>query len=213
MPQNKTCVFTAHAGALNTEPNTLPSVQAGLAAPRVANIEVDLRFAPNGEPALHHNAIAEGEVYCTLEACFAAMRGTGRGINLDLKDPTGNLTRVKELVDAYELGESAFFTGIGANSVHFVKDLGIPYYLNCTPRLFSSNINTGIIAQAKQLGAVGLNFQYLLCSKKLVQAAHAAGLLVSVWTVGSHSAAKRLLAFGVDNITSRSANVLALAKK
>jgi len=185
--------ITAHAGALNTTPNTLPSVQAALES-GVDILEVDVRFLPDGTPALGHDGA--GPHSPTLEAVFEFMQGYPAHINLDMKE-TMHVIRVAELVAQYGLQGRAFLTGIGKKDIPTVQDCGLPYYLNSPD-----------IAAAKALGALGPNIYYGQCTKKLVRAARAQDLLVSVWTVDSLAAMRRMLRLGVDNITTRRPDAL-----
>jgi len=186
--------ITAHAGALGTAPNTLPCVQAALAFPGADILEVDVRFLPDGTPALGHDRV--GSDSPTLEAVFELMRSGQTRVNLDMKE-TSHMLQAEQLVVQYGLQVRAFLTGIEAKDVPAVWGCGIPYYLNAANA-----------AAALELGALGINISYRQCTKKLVRAAHASGLLVSVWTVDRRSAMKKMLRLGVDNITTRRPDVL-----
>ena len=185
--------ITAHAGALNTRPNTLDSVRAALSG-GADILEVDVRFLPDGTPALGHNHV--GPNSARLEDVFALMRDSSIQINLDMKE-TAHVPRMVELVVQYGLQGRAFMTGLSAQACEALRDCGLPYYLNgASP------------AAAKALGALGVNIHYGKCSRKLVRGAHEAGLLVSAWTVDSPRAMRRMLRRGADNITTRRPDVL-----
>jgi len=185
--------ITAHTGALRTKPNSLQSVKAALACG--ADIfEVDVRFTPDGTPALGHDKA--GARSPTLEAVFELMQGHTTRINLDMKETSG-VARMAELVAQYGLQGRAFMTGIAEKNVPAVRDCGLPYYLNSSD-----------LAAAVELGALGPNIYHMTCSEKLVRLAHEKGLVVSVWTVDRRSAMQSMLRLGVDNITSRKPDVL-----
>jgi len=181
--------ITAHAGALNTQANTLDSVRAGLAFVGAGNIEVDVRFRPDGTPALGHNA-ADAHAP-DLASVFEMMRDFEGSINLDMKERT-NLPGMIELLDTYGLRSRAFMTGLLREGCGQARGCGLPYWLNGRS-----------VKAAKKLGAVGINIFYKTCSARLVKKAHALGLAVSVWTVDSPKAMRKMLRLGVDNITSR----------
>jgi len=184
---------TAHAGALNTKPNTLDSVRAALSCG--ADIfEVDVRFLPDGTPALGHNKV--GGESARLEDVFALMQGCAIHINLDMKE-TAHVPRVAELVAQYGLQGRAFMTGLSGPACAALRGCGLPYYLNGAAP-----------AAAKELGALGVNINYRQCSKKLVRSARALGLLVSVWTADKPKTMRRMLRREVDNITTRRPDVL-----
>ncbi|MDR0530483.1 MAG: glycerophosphodiester phosphodiesterase [Oscillospiraceae bacterium] len=193
--------ITAHAGALQTRPNTLESVKICLAAPGVRHVEVDVRFLPDGTPVLGHEKA--GTV--PLADCLALVAPTGKGLNLDMKE-TANVPAVVALLRAYGMEKTGFFTGIAPSAAAAVRDCGVRYYLNCSPKKSGADA-LALVELAKELGAVGLNVCYRRCPAKLVAAAHKAGLPVSVWTVDKPRAMRRMLALSVDNITTRRPDV------
>jgi len=185
--------ITAHAGALNTKPNTLDSVRAALSC-GAGILEVDVRFLPVGTPVLGHTRV--GPESARLEDVFALMQSCAIHINLDMKE-TSHVPRVAELVAQYGLQGRAFMTGLSRSACAALRDCGLPYYLNgASP------------AAAKELGALGVNVNYRQCTKKLVRDARAQGLLVSVWTADKPATMRRMLRRGVDNITTRHPDVL-----
>ena len=185
--------ITAHAGALNTEDNTIDSVRAALACG--ADIfEVDVRFLADGAPALGHNHVGPGSA--RLEDVFALMQGCAAHINLDMKE-TAHVPRMAELVAQYGLQGRAFMTGLFKADCAALRDCGLPYYLNGADP-----------AAARDLGTLGVNINYRQCTRRLVRVAHELGLLVSVWTVNSPRTMRKLLRRGVDNITTRRPDLL-----
>ena len=191
--------ITAHAGALNTQPNSLESIRVGLECGADA-IEVDVRFLPGDTPALGHDRM-DGGTAALLEDCFALLQGCGVSINLDMKETSG-AAGLAGLAKTYGLEERAYMTGITASDVPAVRDCGLPYYLNCWPSPLGWDAGR-LAAQAKALGAVGLNINYRTCGARLMRKAREQGLLVSVWTVGSARMMRKMLRLGVDNITTR----------
>jgi len=185
--------ITAHTGALNTKPNTLDSVRAALSSG--ADIfEVDVRFLPDGTPALGHNKVDAGSA--RLEEVFALMQGCTIQINLDMKE-TSNIPRMAELVARYGLQDRAFMTGLSKSACAALRSCGLPYYLNgASP------------TAALKLGALGVNINFRQCTKRLVRDAHAQGLLVSAWTADSPRTMHKMLRRGADNITTRHPDVL-----
>ena len=185
--------ITAHAGAMGSKPNTLESIEVCV---RVASIiEVDVRFR-GGVPILSHDKNCNGPL---LEDCLALVAGSEAGINLDLKERSG-IPSVVSLVRQYGLEGRAFFTGVCADDAEAVKESGLAYYLNCVPR---GKNTAALVKTAEALGCAGLNIPYKTAGAKLLEEAHAAGLLVSVWTVDRVRAMRRMVRLGVDNITTR----------
>jgi len=200
--------ITAHAGALNTEPNTEGSLRACLAFAGPGIIEVDLRFSASGKPVLTHDGPARDDHF-SLEDCFAMAQPYEALFNLDIKEAHGNVKAVCELVKQYDMAGRAFFTGLRwAGHVLSVRGCGIPWYLNVYTPQWVPFAATGMALRAKALGAVGLNMPYRRCNGKVMLAARRFGLLVSVWTVDDPAEMQRMLRLGVDNITTRHPDVL-----
>jgi len=187
--------ITAHTGACRTKSNTVESARAGLACPGVGCIEADIRFLSCGAPALGHDWVNSNSP--RLADVFALMQSNNVLINLDMKEIT-HVDQMIKLLDTYGLRGRAFMTGLREDDCKMLRNCGLAYYLNGTD-----------ITAAKQLGAIGVNFHHQKCSEALVHAAHEAGLLVSVFTVDKRRAMKKMVALGVDNITTRRPNVLA----
>jgi len=181
---------TAHSGAMLTIADTLWSVKAALSC-GAEIIEVDVRFLPDGTPALGHDEVGPNSV--PLEAVFREMQAyPAMGINLDMKQKQkAQVERVAALVTQYGLEGRAFMTSVMPWDVAALRDCGLPYYVNSTD-----------VQAALELGALGINIHYEDCTGALVQSAHELGLLVSVWTVDRPSAMRDMLRMGVDNITT-----------
>jgi glycerophosphoryl diester phosphodiesterase len=193
-------VVTVHAGALDTQPNTLESIQVCLAAAGAGNIEVDVRFLEDGTPVLAHDEETKDDAV-TLDACLRLVAKSKAGINLDMKETT-NLPAVAALVRTYHLEKRAFFTGIAVGDMERARGCGVAYYLSCSPEK-SGKDAAELVRQAKESGALGLNISYKTCSAQLIEEARNAGLLVNVWTVDRTAAMKRMLRLGVDGVTTR----------
>ena len=60
-----------------------------------------------------------------------------------------------------------------------------------------------LVEKVKNSGAVGINFNKNNATKKLVNAFHKTGLLVSIWTVDRKRQMKKIISLSPDNITTR----------
>ena len=199
---------TAHAGALDTEENSLDNFQKVLTYLGIDVLECDLRFQ-DGVPVLSHLPSISGDPV-TLGELFALAAATDCGVNLDLREIWGgDLAQASLLAEEYGIEDRVFFTGVHIVFLLAASKLKLPYYYNAYPLLsFSSLANRLTCAFAKRIGAVGLNLPYYFCSENLVKTAHEMGLLVSVWTVDDEGAMHEMIAMGVDNITTRSPDLL-----
>ncbi|MBQ6265797.1 MAG: glycerophosphodiester phosphodiesterase [Clostridia bacterium] len=198
--------ITCHSGALNTEDNSLDSI-IKLVEYGAQTVEIDVSFRPDGSPcAIHKNEPSQNEG-APLEDIFKAVAQSDTcKMNLDLKSFV-NLPVIDELVEKYNLTGRAFYTGVGAEWCETVRNNStLPYYLNAsvvTDKLNPEKSAEKLCKKIKDCGAIGLNCQYNNVTSALCKALHKNNLLLSAWTADKKIIQCRLLAIGVDNITTK----------
>ena len=203
LPKNFT--ITAHTGCMNTEENSIESMEKGIEN-GAKIIEFDVRFLSDGTPILAHDEPTGNELKLKDAFEFLANHKEIRA-NVDMK-ATDNMAMVQSLAEEYGVMDQIFFTGIGIDFVDAVKEGSpkIPYYLNVSVEK-SKNTDKeyllSIVEQVKNSGAIGINFNYKSASKELVDVFRENGLLVSIWTVDSEYNMYKILSFEPDNITTR----------
>lgn len=203
----KRMTITAHTGAYGTPDNTMEFVDVALG--KMPDImEIDIRCRPNGTLAMSHDAIktdADGE---DIWKVFEKVKGTSIRINLDIKQ-TEALKPLRALITKYRMGKQVFMTGLEEDDIPYArKDCrGIKYYLNCKPdpaRIEDEAYRKELLALLKSTGSIGVNCNFKYANQTLSDLLHENGYLLSVWTVNKKADAERMIAIGVDNITSRS---------
>ncbi len=204
---------TAHAGALDTTPNTMESIIKSLNFIGNGVIEVDVRFTDSGKPVLSHNEVkSEESEYISLEEFFSVLKKYPARANLDLKE-FSNLPIIQELAEKYDVTEQLFFTGVFEEEAKNVKNScpNIPYYLNVYPnpiRIKSDSYLDSIAKTITDCGAIGININYRLVSEEMIVKMHDKNLLVSLWTVDNEDDMYIALAEAPDNITTRNPDLL-----
>lgn len=198
---------TAHTGAMLTPPNSLRSIRASIEA-GADIVEVDVTFRKDGTVVIiHSEAPGDGEGVSFEQAAALLAENAGVRVNLDLK-AFWNTAAVQEILARRNLLERAFYTGVCAENVPPVRE-GSPlvaYYVNGSVDKANLENEEFLRAYAEKiagLGAVGLNTRFDGVSKTLCAVMHARGLLVSAWTVDKLGDQLRMLACGVDNITTK----------
>ncbi len=196
--------LTAHTGCEGTADNSLEAIKAGYE--KGADIvEFDLHFDSEGNAVMSHDK-AEKDSISVEEAFKLIAEYNSLKVNVDCKK-TDNLKAVVTLSEKYGVRDRIFYTGIEEKDVPAVKEQtpDVEYYLNVPEKEIGKDKKSlsALADKVKSLGAVGINMKYTRCSAELVEIFHSQGLLVSVWTVNSKSAMKRILPLGVDNITTR----------
>lgn len=197
---------TYHAGALNTAPNTVSSVEAAT-EDNAQIVEFDVSFRPDGTPVIIHNSEPDSTQGVFLDEALRVVAEHPKcKINLDIKSMK-NLGVVDELVKRYGLFDRVFYTGVFEDWVETVKSTSdIPYYLNynvSANELKNEAVWQAIADKVKNCGAVGINSNYRNTNKRLVEFMQKNGLLVSLWTVNKIADMPKVLAYCPDNITTK----------
>lgn len=204
--------ITAHTGSFDTAENSIASVEAAIAN-GVEILEIDVRQRPNGTPVMAHDFVITNNDGIPLSEAFKLLKDTEIRINLDIKE-TRVLNALHDLLIEYGLYDRAFLTGIESKDIAAVKASScadMDYYLNCQPsriEIFSEEYQQKLIAQLAETGAIGVNCDYKNAGGKLCETLHSNGYKLSVWTVNSESAMKRVLNFMPDNITTKQYELL-----
>lgn len=211
-PPAQEFTVTAHTGCMDTQQNTLESLKAALES-GAQTVEFDVRFLEDGTPVMAHNerdkstdSPRAADALAMVAAC------PGITINLDLKEFTP-LERLQEEVERAGMLDRVFYTGVDAAHIGAVREATpeIPCYLNVMMhplKMRSSAYLEGIIRQAVESGAVGINCNYLFNSESLTRLCRTHGLLLSVWTVDHAGAMDNQLDLAPDNITTRRPDLL-----
>lgn len=202
---------TYHAGAMQTKPNTVNSVQAAIDVDAQI-VEFDVSFRPDGTPVIIHNSEPKNNQGVFLEnALEVVAEHPSCKINLDIKS-TKNLGAVDDLVKIYGLWERVFYTGVFEDWVETVKNNSqIPYYLNhkiTAEEASDSAAAQGVADLAKNLGAIGINSHFQNGSKFFSDIMHENNLLVSLWTVNKPADMVKVLSYSPDNITTKRPQLL-----
>ena len=195
---------TAHSGCEDTQENTVYSMQVGYES-GAEIVEIDLHFNEKGECVLSHDKPVEGETYTTLEEAFVFLaEKSALRANLDLKS-TDNMPFVYDLIVKYGLNDRVFFTGVNEERAAIIREQcpGVSYYLNVGIEKNTKEAVEAAVRTTLECGAVGVNIHHSSLSKRLVDACHKEGLLVSVYTVSKPVQIPHVLLYAPDNVTTR----------
>jgi len=203
LPKNFT--YTAHTGCVDTEDNSLESIEIG-AKYGAHIVEFDLNFLKDGTAVLAHDEPKGNEI--TLDLAFKKVSEyENLKVNVDAKS-VANLKEVVNLAEKHGISDRIFYTGISKEDVETVKKYSpeVPYYLNVdvenskkqTPEYLQS-----LVDEVKGCGAIGINFNKDNATKELVDIFHENDLLVSIWTVNEEKKMYEILHLAPDNITTR----------
>lgn len=150
----------------------------------------------------------EGESLPRLDDVLAFADGHRAWLNLELKpapgadQPIG--TRVAERVAAWLARHPhtpvPLLSSFSSDALHAARDALIRSNAHAPLALLGDTCTRQRMQQAVALGAVALHLRWRGLTPTCVDAVHAAGLALRVYTVNSPAAARRLLAWGVDGL-------------
>lgn len=229
---SKQTLMIAHRGlsGLEKENTNLAFVAAGNRS--YWGIESDVRKTADGHFVMIHDKTTErvaGENYKIKETNFKTLREVrfmdvdGSEGRVDLRIPTleeylrickdygkiavlelkstllcEDVKKVIQVVEAeYELDKVVFISFHEQNLI-FARELRPNAKLQW---LIQKEIPEGMIEELKKYG-MDLDISYKILTRELVDAVHAAGLKVNVWTVNTPEDAERLISWGVDYMTT-----------
>lgn len=200
--------------------NTLPSIRSALRAGAGA-VEIDVRLTRDGVPVLLHDAdlwrlwrhdvrlsavsaaelreLTDGEVPTLREVL--AEPATGR-LFIDLPDASAVTETVAE-VHASGAADRVYYCG-GPASMLAVRRADA----EAETALSWTTVVPPRATLLAELRPRWLNYRFGLVDPELVARDHAAGLLVSAWTADTRFTMRRLLAAGVDAITTNRIDAL-----
>lgn len=191
--------ITAHSGCMKTPPNSIKSIEKGIES-GADFVEIDLNFTDDGTPVLSHDRPKGGEELYK-NALEILKKNPKIEFNLDVKS-TANLKEALAMAEKAGVGGRVFFSGVKEEFVAEFKRQcpRARFYYNVYPDR-RTDID-GLVRRAKEIGAIGLNLNYKSANAGIVRKCHAAGLLVSVWTVDGKKDIDRMVKLGVDAIAS-----------
>lgn len=223
-----TLVF-AHRGSSRDHPeNTKAAFEHAL---EVGSdwVELDVRRTADGKMVIHHDpALSDGRaiVACLrddlppsiLELADALDVCASMGVNIEIKnlpgepdaDPSNQLSRdVVALLETRPAGDEILVTSFDRSTIDAVRSLARELPVGWLLYDLAPADVASAVATAAEAGYVGINPWDPTVTEELVEQAHAAGLLVNVWTVDAPERMTALIEMGVDGIIT---NVPAVAR-
>lgn len=208
--------ITAHSGCENTPDNSEENIRAAVASGADV-LEIDIRRI-GGVLLLTHNMPAAGESCVTLEECFrltAALSQTIR-VNCDLKEP-GLEQDVLSLAEKNGLKGRIILTGVVSPSSLSALPCWALVSMNAENLLpgleeaaaarpeerMTEQEEEMLLEEAQKYGITSINMHYPLFHQTLGHKMAAHGIFFSLWTVNDPDTLRSLLAFDLENITTR----------
>ncbi|GMQ58529.1 glycerophosphodiester phosphodiesterase [Vallitalea sediminicola] len=233
-------LITAHAGCMNTVPNTIESIMKGIEE-GADIIEVDVRATQDGIPVLIHDSSVNtisGKVMQIGEVTFKELKEhTGNKLitltealdiahqnntvlNLDIKSLDA-IDSIAALVTYKKMNDYIILSGCKKEkAMYLYKNYPqFQYLLNVDTNLLdrkdidSQSIIKEICHEANTISCCGINIDYKYCNKELVEYAHSRFLPVAVWTIDDECDMEKYIELGVYSITTNNVNALKTIKR
>lgn len=210
-------LITAHSGCDGTPDNSLQFLSHALQCGADA-LEVDVRSAPDGVLHLGHDQADTSSPQ--LIQVFQMLQGSSMQINCDLKQPDLE-EPVLTLARRWGVAGRLLFSGaVSTERIRLDSEIRARTLLN-VQSLLPEEKGLRMERQLERLvelcracGVSVINISYEVCTDSILDRLRTEGVGVSVWTVDAEEDARRLLEWGVYNITSRRPGmVLALRER
>ncbi|KOU23102.1 glycerophosphodiester phosphodiesterase [Streptomyces sp. WM6372] len=219
----RTLTAVGHRGdPYRVRENTLPSIRSAFARGADA-VEIDVRLTRDGVPVLLHDEtlqrlwghdvrldavtapqlkeLTQGVVPTLREALMAA--GAGR-VMIDLPGATAEAVRtvVGQVRECGARDRTYYCAGPDTMLAVRAADPGAEIALTWTTLSPPRRVLIDAVAPS------WLNYRFGLVDRELTDALHREGLLVSAWTADTAWSMRRLIAAGVDSVTTNRLDVL-----
>ncbi|MFB7054860.1 glycerophosphodiester phosphodiesterase [Streptomyces vinaceus] len=220
----RTLTAVGHRGdPYRVRENTLPSIRSAFARGADA-VEIDVRLTRDGRPVLLHDEtlqrlwghdvrldavtapqleeLTRGGVPTLREALMAA--GAGR-VMIDLPGATAEAVRtvVGQVRECGARDRTYYCAGPDTMLAVRAADPGAEIALTWTTLAPPRRVLIDAVAPS------WLNYRFGLVDRELTDALHREGLLVSAWTADTTRSMRRLIAAGVDSVTTNRLDALA----
>ncbi|MFD8791984.1 glycerophosphodiester phosphodiesterase [Streptomyces vinaceus] len=220
----RTLTAVGHRGdPYRVRENTLPSIRSAVARGADA-VEIDVRLTRDGRPVLLHDEtlqrlwghdvrldavtapqleeLTRGGVPTLREALMAA--GAGR-VMIDLPGATAEAVRtvVGQVRECGARDRTYYCAGPDTMLAVRAADPGAEIALTWTTLAPPRRVLIDAVAPS------WLNYRFGLVDRELTDALHREGLLVSAWTADTTRSMRRLIAAGVDSVTTNRLDALA----
>lgn len=210
-------LITAHSGCDETPDNSLQFLSYALQCGTDA-LEVDVRSASDGVLYLGHDQADISSPQ--LVQAFQMLRGSSMLINCDLKQPDLE-EAVLALARRCGIAGQVLLSGtVSTERMRLDADIRARTLLNVRPilpgldKVRIKRQMEALVRVCHNCGASVINVPYEMCTKPILDRLDIEGISVSAWTVNGEEDARRLLDWGIYNITTRRPRmVLALQKK
>ncbi|MFJ5635965.1 glycerophosphodiester phosphodiesterase [Streptomyces goshikiensis] len=223
----RTLTAVGHRGdPYRVRENTLPSIGSAFARGADA-VEIDVRLTRDGVPVLLHDETLQrlwghdvrldavtapqlkeltgGGIPTLRDALTAADAGAGAGrlmIDLPGASPEGVRTVVGLVRDCGARERTYYCAGARTMLAVRAADPDAEIALTWT------SLSPPRRALIDTLAPAWLNYRFGLVSRELTDALHREGLLVSAWTADTRRSMRRLIAAGVDSVTTNRLDAL-----
>lgn len=228
-------LITAHAGCMNTVPNSIESIMKGIET-GADIIEVDVRATKDGVPILIHdpsiNTIQDEQIQVneitfenlekhinnkmvTLLEALDIAHQYNIVLNLDIKSLDA-IDSIAALVNYEKMNNHVILSGCKKEKAIYLYNNypQFQYLLNVDTNSLSEedfnqqSIIEEICNEANSMSCCGINIDYKYCNEEIIKYFHSRFLPVAVWTIDNECDMEKYIELGVYSITTNKINTL-----
>jgi len=221
-----TPLIVGHSGCNGSPANSLASIDAAKVTGADA-VEFDVQALADGYPVLLHDPwvmrdagtrisvdsltrsdVAETPVHPSIEMVCDACDAAGLRLNLDIKNAAA-LPTVLEVLRARGFLDRTFLTGCRLSDLGLRRGAARDIRGSIeVPRSIETLINIVeeagdpafpvILDRIREYGFAGVNLEYSLLNREVIDHVHRRGLIVGTWTVDEKEAIRRVFDLSID---------------
>lgn len=196
-------VITAHSGCEGTPDNSIEHIKTAITS-GAEMLEIDIN-RHDGILYLTHNPKEDYSGCPTFEQCLALVAPTEMCINCDVK--TFGLTAdVMALAAGYQMESRIVFTGsVADDELSALNETKGDWWLSLWHSDHEPEDLADACAKYRQMEDLYriINLDHGMVNDDVCRTAHEAGYHLSVWTVNKEEMIRRMMEYGVWNITTR----------
>lgn len=196
-------VITAHSGCEGTPDNSLEHIRAAISS-GAEMLEIDIN-RHDGVLYLTHNPQTDYSACPTFEQCLTLVAPTDMCMNCDVKT-VGLTADVMTLAAKYQMESRIVFTGsVGEEELPALNDTRGDWWLSLWHSDHEPEDLVNACEKYHRLNDLYrlINLDHTMVNEQVCRTVHDAGYRLSVWTVNREEMIRRMMEYGVWNITTR----------
>lgn len=194
-------LITAHSGCEGTAPNSIEHIKSAIAS-GADFIEIDVRKSAEGYLYLYHDKPEDPSECVRFSDFLDLLADSWLCVNNDMKEP-GLVGEVMKAADEKGLASRMYFTGEANDSSAEIQKWGNEFVYSIWSNGNDIDLIKETLDKSKELGFTAINMPHGMINDETYKMITDAGCNCSAWTCDSEDVIRRMLEYGIRNITTR----------